>query len=110
MVYVEDGECVSETFQAGKGFVHPAGPHNFVNTSSTAPLNFGVAYFARWGRRCSRTCLRRLSAPASRRAGRGKGPGPLRRKLRRGSADRRSVGDDQDVDCSTTSSAFVSWA
>lgn len=45
MVSVEDGECVTAIFQAGKGFVHPAGPHNFVNTSATAPLTFGVAYF-----------------------------------------------------------------
>ena len=46
MVYVQDGECVSKTFHAGQGFVHPAGAHNFVNSSGTAPLNFGVAYFA----------------------------------------------------------------
>jgi hypothetical protein len=46
MVFVENGECVSQTFSAGQGFVHPAGPHNFVNTSGTAPLTFGVAYFA----------------------------------------------------------------
>jgi hypothetical protein len=59
MVYVENGECVSETFQAGKGFVHPAGPHNFVNTSSTAPLNFGVAYFAPVGA----TLLTNVPAP-----------------------------------------------
>jgi hypothetical protein len=45
MVFVEDSECLTATFGAGQGFVHPAGPHNFVNTSSTAPLNFGVAYF-----------------------------------------------------------------
>jgi hypothetical protein len=59
MVYVEDGECVSETFQAGTGFVHPAAPHNFVNTSSTAPLNFGVAYFAPVGA----TLLTNVPAP-----------------------------------------------
>jgi hypothetical protein len=25
--------------------VHPAGPHNFINTDGRRPLNFGVAYF-----------------------------------------------------------------
>jgi hypothetical protein len=59
MVFVEDGECVSETFHAGQGFVHPAGAHNFVNTSGTAPLTFGVAYFAPVGS----TLLTNVPAP-----------------------------------------------
>ena len=59
MVFVEDGECVTETFSAGQGFVHPAGPHNFVNTSSTAPLTFGVAYFVPVGA----TLLTNIPAP-----------------------------------------------
>ena len=59
MVFVEDGECVSETFHAGQGFVHPAGAHNFVNSSGTAPLNFGVAYFAPVGA----TLLTNVPAP-----------------------------------------------
>jgi hypothetical protein len=37
--------CVKRTFKAGEAFVHPAGPHNFVNTDAKAPLTFGVAYF-----------------------------------------------------------------
>jgi hypothetical protein len=45
MISVHNGQCVQHTFTAGQGFVHPAGAHNFVNTSATAPLNFGVAYF-----------------------------------------------------------------
>jgi len=59
MIYVDDGECVTEIFQAGKGFVHPAGPHNFVNTSTTAPLTFGVAYFVPVGA----TILTNIPAP-----------------------------------------------
>jgi hypothetical protein len=45
MISVWRGRCVQETFQAGEAFVHPGGPHNFVNTSSSEPLTFGVAYF-----------------------------------------------------------------
>jgi quercetin dioxygenase-like cupin family protein len=59
MVFVENGECVTETFSAGQGFVHPAGPHNFVNTSSSAPLTFGVAYFVPVGS----TLLTNVPAP-----------------------------------------------
>jgi hypothetical protein len=44
MLSVWRGRCVQQTFPAGSAFVHPAGAHNFVNTSSTAPLTFGVAY------------------------------------------------------------------
>ena len=61
MIFVENGECVTETFSAGQGFVHPAGPHNFVNTSSTAPLTFGVAYFVPVGA----TLLTPIAAPAA---------------------------------------------
>jgi hypothetical protein len=39
------GRCVTRTFHRGEAFVHPAGPHNFRNSSTAAPLNFGVAYF-----------------------------------------------------------------
>ena len=39
------GRCVERTFKAGEAFVHPAGPHNFRNSSTAGPLNFGVAYF-----------------------------------------------------------------
>jgi quercetin dioxygenase-like cupin family protein len=39
------GRCVKRTFKAGEAFVHPAGPHNFRNSSTAASLNFGVAYF-----------------------------------------------------------------
>ena len=39
------GRCVEQTFDAGEAFVHPAGPHNFVNSSPDTALNFGVAYF-----------------------------------------------------------------
>ena len=39
------GRCVERTFQPGQAFVHPAGPHNFVNTDTQSPLAFGVAYF-----------------------------------------------------------------
>jgi hypothetical protein len=45
MVRQRHGECVEKRFSAGQAFVHPAGPHNFVNSDSTQPLNFGVAYF-----------------------------------------------------------------
>lgn len=44
MVTQERRRCVTRTFQPGQAFVHPAGPHNFVNESN-APLKFGVAYF-----------------------------------------------------------------
>jgi hypothetical protein len=37
--------CVERRFEAGQAFLHPAGPHNFVNSSEDEPLNFGVAYF-----------------------------------------------------------------
>jgi hypothetical protein len=37
--------CVEQRFMAGEAFVHPAGPHNFRNSSADTPLNFGVAYF-----------------------------------------------------------------
>jgi hypothetical protein len=39
------GRCVEQKFAPGAAFVHPAGPHNFRNTSPDRPLNFGVAYF-----------------------------------------------------------------
>ena len=39
------GRCVERTFKPGEAFVHPAGPHNFRNSSADLPLNFGVAYF-----------------------------------------------------------------
>ena len=39
------GRCVERRFTAGEAFVHPAGPHNFRNSSVDKPLNFGVAYF-----------------------------------------------------------------
>ena len=39
------GRCVERTFAAGEAFVHPAGPHNIVNSSTDTALNFGVAYF-----------------------------------------------------------------
>jgi hypothetical protein len=45
MVESRHGRCVERTFQPGESFVHPAGPHNFINTDGAAPLNFGVAYF-----------------------------------------------------------------
>jgi hypothetical protein len=60
MTYVKRGKCVTATFRAGQGFVHPAGPHNFVNTSTTAPLNFGVAYFVPVGS----TLLTNVPVPA----------------------------------------------
>lgn len=44
MVTQERGRCVSREFNAGQAFVHPAGPHNFVNTGTSSPLAFGVAY------------------------------------------------------------------
>jgi hypothetical protein len=44
MVTHERGRCVEQTFEGGEAFVHPAGPHNFLNDSEL-PLNFGVAYF-----------------------------------------------------------------
>ena len=61
MITVRNGQCVEETFPAGTGFVHPAGPHNFVNTSSAAPLNFGVAYFVPVGA----TLLTNVSPPSA---------------------------------------------
>jgi hypothetical protein len=39
------GRCVERRFKPGEAFVHPAGPHNFRNSSADKPLNFGVAYF-----------------------------------------------------------------
>lgn len=45
MVTQERGRCVERTYEAGQAFVHPAGPHNFVNTNEASPLAFGVAYF-----------------------------------------------------------------
>ena len=39
------GRCVERRFAPGAAFVHPAGPHNFRNSSPDRPLNFGVAYF-----------------------------------------------------------------
>lgn len=45
LVYVRRGRCREKIYEQGEGFVHPAGPHNFVNTSTTAALDFGVAYF-----------------------------------------------------------------
>ena len=44
MVTQRHGRCVEQTFEPGRAFVHPAGPHNFVNTDAATPLNFGVAY------------------------------------------------------------------
>jgi hypothetical protein len=61
MIYVSHGRCVEETFQAGEAFVHPGGPHNFVNTSSTLPLTFGVAYFVPVGS----TLLTNVDPPAA---------------------------------------------
>jgi hypothetical protein len=45
MVVQEGRRCVERTFHQGQAFVHPAGPHNFVNTDAANPLTFGVAYF-----------------------------------------------------------------
>jgi len=45
MTYLHRGHCRVQTFQPGQGFVHPAGPHNFVNTDAARSLDFGVAYF-----------------------------------------------------------------
>jgi hypothetical protein len=44
MVTNRHGTCVEETFGPGRAFVHPAGPHNFVNTNAAQPLSFGVVY------------------------------------------------------------------
>jgi quercetin dioxygenase-like cupin family protein len=44
MVTQERKRCVTRTYQPGQAFVHPAGPHNFVN-GTASPLKFGVAYF-----------------------------------------------------------------
>jgi quercetin dioxygenase-like cupin family protein len=45
MIYSDRGQCQVRTFQPGQAFVHPAGPHNFVNPDAASPLAFGVAYF-----------------------------------------------------------------
>lgn len=45
MVTQRGRRCVERSFHAGEAFLHPAGPHNFVNTAPDAPLAFGVAYF-----------------------------------------------------------------
>jgi len=45
MVTERRGRCRERTFAAGEAFVHPAGPHNFVNPDAERPLTFGVAYF-----------------------------------------------------------------
>ena len=39
------GQCTTRTFSAGQAFIHPAGPHNFVNAGSDQ-LEFLVTYFA----------------------------------------------------------------
>ena len=44
MVTRHHGRCVERSFAAGQAFVHPAGPHNFINSESGRPLTFGVAY------------------------------------------------------------------
>lgn len=59
MISVQGDDCVQRTFAAGTAFVHPAGAHNFVNTSATAPLTFGVAYFVPVGA----TLLTNVSPP-----------------------------------------------
>jgi hypothetical protein len=59
MVEARDGRCVERTFRPGESFEHPAGPHNFINTDSTAPLSFGVAYFTPVGA----TLLTPVTAP-----------------------------------------------
>lgn len=59
LIYVRRGRCRVKIYQPGEGFVHPAGPHNFVNTSTTAPLDFGVAYFVPVGS----TLLTNVSPP-----------------------------------------------
>lgn len=45
MVVQRGKRCVVTEFHKGQAFVHPAGPHNFVNTDTQNPLTFGVAYF-----------------------------------------------------------------
>lgn len=45
MVEVHGGTCVQRTFAAGTSFVHPAGPHNFMNNDEMTAVTFGVAYF-----------------------------------------------------------------
>ena len=55
------GRCVERTFNAGEAFVHPAGPHNFRNSSTATPLNFGVAYFVPVGA----TLLTPATAPSA---------------------------------------------
>jgi hypothetical protein len=55
------GRCIKRTFHAGQAFVHPAGPHNFRNSSPDTPLNFGVAYFVPVGA----TLLTPAPAPAA---------------------------------------------
>lgn len=59
MVEYRHGRCIERTFQPGESFEHPAGPHNFINTDRTAPLNFGVAYFVPVGA----TLLTPVAAP-----------------------------------------------
>ena len=60
MVTHHHGRCVEQTFGPGRAFVHPAGPHNFVNTDTAKPLSFGVAYFVPVGA----TLLTAVPAPA----------------------------------------------
>ena len=61
MVTERHGTCVEQTFGPGRSFVHPAGPHNFVNTDGARPLTFGVAYFVPVGA----TLLTPIAAPAA---------------------------------------------
>ena len=55
------GRCIERTFKPGDAFVHPAGPHNFRNSSTQKTLNFGVAYFVPVGA----TLLTPAPAPAA---------------------------------------------
>jgi hypothetical protein len=55
------GHCRIDTFGPGEAFVHPAGPHNFVNLDTTRSLTFGVAYFVPVGA----TLLTNVGTPAS---------------------------------------------
>ena len=45
MQTAHSGRCIERAFKPGEAFVHPAGPHNFRNSSADKPVNFGVAYF-----------------------------------------------------------------
>jgi hypothetical protein len=54
------GHCRIDTFGPGEAFVHPAGPHNFINLDTARPLNFGVAYFVPVGS----TLLTNVGTPA----------------------------------------------